>query len=42
MGILKVAEVASGVYAVTLGRGAVSTNVYLVRSGLSWVLVDAG
>jgi len=37
MGNLKVSEVASGV-----ARGAVSTNVYLVRSGLSWALVDAG
>ena len=42
MGNLKVSELATGVYAVTLGRGAVSTNVYLVRSGLSWSLVDAG
>jgi glyoxylase-like metal-dependent hydrolase (beta-lactamase superfamily II) len=42
MGNLKLSELATGEYAVTLGRGAVSTNVYLVRSGSSWALVDAG
>jgi glyoxylase-like metal-dependent hydrolase (beta-lactamase superfamily II) len=35
-------EVVRDVYVVTIGRGAVSTNVYLIRSGSSWTLVDAG
>ncbi len=34
------AEVAAGVYRVVRGTG--KANVYLVRSGSSWVLVDAG
>jgi deazaflavin-dependent oxidoreductase (nitroreductase family) len=34
-------QIASGVYLVTLGRGAASSNVYLVRSGSTWTLVDA-
>jgi glyoxylase-like metal-dependent hydrolase (beta-lactamase superfamily II) len=34
--------VASDVHAVVLGRGAFSSNVYLIRSGSSWTLVDAG
>jgi glyoxylase-like metal-dependent hydrolase (beta-lactamase superfamily II) len=38
----RVSEVVRDVYAVTIGRGAVSTNVYLIRSGSSWTLVDAG
>ena len=42
MGQPKVSEVASGVYAVRLGRGAVAANVYLVRCGPSWTLIDAG
>ncbi|HET7474395.1 MAG TPA: MBL fold metallo-hydrolase, partial [Dermatophilaceae bacterium] len=33
-------EIAPGVYR-ALGRGLTKTNVYLVRSGASWVLVDA-
>ena len=35
-------EVASGVYLVALGRGAATSNVYLVGSGEMWTLVDAG
>jgi glyoxylase-like metal-dependent hydrolase (beta-lactamase superfamily II) len=35
-------QVAPGVYLVTLGRGVVSSNVYLVRSDSAWTLVDAG
>ena len=34
------AEVAAGVYRVVRGTG--KSNVYLVRSGTSWVLIDAG
>jgi glyoxylase-like metal-dependent hydrolase (beta-lactamase superfamily II) len=34
------AEVAAGVYRVVRGTG--KSNVYLVRSGSSWVLIDAG
>ena len=34
--------VASDVHAVVLGRAAFSSNVYLIRSGSSWTLVDAG
>jgi glyoxylase-like metal-dependent hydrolase (beta-lactamase superfamily II) len=30
------------VYLVTLGKGAASSNVYLVRSGSTWTLIDAG
>lgn len=38
------AQVAPDVHAVTLGRGLclLASNVYLVRSGDSWALVDAG
>jgi glyoxylase-like metal-dependent hydrolase (beta-lactamase superfamily II) len=38
----RVSEAARNVYALTIGRGALSTNVYLIRSGSSWTLVDAG
>jgi hypothetical protein len=38
----RVLEVAGDVYVVTIGRGALSTNVYLIRSGSCWTLVDAG
>ena len=38
----RVSEVASGVYAVVMGRGALSFKVYLIRSRPSWALVDAG
>jgi glyoxylase-like metal-dependent hydrolase (beta-lactamase superfamily II) len=38
----KVSEVVRDVYRVTIGRGLLSTNVYLIRSGSSWTLVDAG
>lgn len=34
--------VAPDVYAVTLGRTVLASNAYLVASGDSWVLVDAG
>ena len=33
-------QVAPDVYLATVGRGAASSNVYLVRSGSTWVLVD--
>jgi glyoxylase-like metal-dependent hydrolase (beta-lactamase superfamily II) len=33
-------EVALGVYRVEVGRGLTKANVYLVRSGPSWVLID--
>jgi hypothetical protein len=35
-------EIAPGVWLVTIGRGVASANVYLVGSGSTWVLVDAG
>lgn len=35
-------QVALGVYLVTIGRGAAGSNVYLVGSGWTWTLVDAG
>ena len=34
--------VADGVYLLRIGRGPAAANVYLVRSGPGWVLVDAG
>ncbi|MGX7728779.1 MBL fold metallo-hydrolase [Rhodococcus sp. 2H158] len=33
-------EVAAGVYRLETGRGLTEANVYLVRSGAAWVLVD--
>ena len=33
-------EVAPGVYLVATGRGLAAVNVYLVRSGPAWVLID--
>jgi len=38
----RVSEVVRDVYIVTIGRAALSTNVYLIRSRSSWNLVDAG
>jgi glyoxylase-like metal-dependent hydrolase (beta-lactamase superfamily II) len=38
----RVSEVVRDVYIVTIGRTALSTNVYLIRSRSSWTLVDAG
>ena len=38
----RVSEVVHDVYLVTIGRAALSTNVYLIRSRASWTLVDAG
>jgi glyoxylase-like metal-dependent hydrolase (beta-lactamase superfamily II) len=38
----KVSEVVRDVYLLRIGRGALSTNVYLIRSGSSWTLVDGG
>ncbi len=35
-------RIADDVWAVILGRGPLSTNVYLVRWAASWVLVDTG
>jgi hypothetical protein len=37
-----VSEVAHDVYAVGIGRGALSTSIYLIRLGSSWTLVDSG
>jgi glyoxylase-like metal-dependent hydrolase (beta-lactamase superfamily II) len=34
-------EIASGVFFLEVGRGFMGSNVYFVRSGSSWVLVDA-
>ena len=34
-------EIAAGVYRVETGRGLTEANVYLVRSGPGWVLIDA-
>ena len=38
----RVSEFVSDVYGLVIGRGPLSTNVYLIRSGSSWTLVDAG
>ena len=35
-------EFAPGVYCLTVGKGLLRANVYFIRSGVSWVLVDAG
>ena len=35
-----VAEIAPGVYRVATGHGLAAVNVYLVRSGSGWVLID--
>jgi len=35
-------EIASGVYCLEVGKGIVRSNVYFVRSGTSWVLIDSG
>ncbi len=35
-------EIASGVYCLEVGKGIVRSNVYFVRSGTSWVLIDTG
>lgn len=37
-----VSQFAGDVYLVRIGRGALSTNVYQIRSGSCWTLVDAG
>ena len=37
----QVAEVADGVFCVGIGRGVMASNVYLIRSGGSWALIDA-
>ena len=34
-------EIAPGVYCMELGKGISRSNVYFVRSGASWVLIDA-
>ena len=34
-------EVASGVYGMETGKGITRSNIYFVRSGSSWVLIDA-
>jgi hypothetical protein len=34
-------EIASGVYCLETGKGLLRANVYLVRSGTSWALIDA-
>jgi glyoxylase-like metal-dependent hydrolase (beta-lactamase superfamily II) len=35
-------QIAPGVHCLTVGRGALASNVYLVRSGESWSLLDTG
>jgi len=35
-------EIASGTYLLDVGSGLMRSNVYLVRSGSSWVLIDTG
>jgi glyoxylase-like metal-dependent hydrolase (beta-lactamase superfamily II) len=39
---LACAQIADGVYCMEAGKGFVRSNVYFVRSGLSWVLIDTG
>lgn len=34
-------EIASGVYCIEAGKGITRSNVYFVRSGSTWVLIDA-
>jgi glyoxylase-like metal-dependent hydrolase (beta-lactamase superfamily II) len=34
-------EIVPGVYGMATGKGIMRSNVYFVRSGLSWVLIDA-
>jgi glyoxylase-like metal-dependent hydrolase (beta-lactamase superfamily II) len=34
-------EIAPGVYCLEVGKGIMRSNVYFVRSGMSWVLIDA-
>jgi len=36
------AAIAPGVYWLAVGRGLMRSNVYFVRAGTSWVLIDAG
>lgn len=38
----KGAEIAPGVHRLSVGKGFMKVNVYFVRSGSSWTLVDAG
>ena len=38
----KAREIAADVHQLIVGRGILASNVYLVRSGQAWVLVDAG
>lgn len=35
-------QIAEGVYCLRTGRGITESNVYFVRSGTGWVLIDAG
>jgi glyoxylase-like metal-dependent hydrolase (beta-lactamase superfamily II) len=35
-------EFAPGVYCLTVGKGLLRANVYFIRAGVSWVLVDTG
>ena len=35
-------QIASGVYCIEVGKGIMRSNVYFVRSGSSWVLIDTG
>ena len=35
-------EIAAGVYCLEVGTGIMRSNVYFVRSGSSWVLIDTG
>ncbi|NUT72860.1 MBL fold metallo-hydrolase [Pseudarthrobacter sp. C4D7] len=35
-------EVASGVFLMTTGAGPMASNIYVVRSGAAWALVDCG
>ncbi|HXX78586.1 MAG TPA: hypothetical protein VEI53_08855, partial [Ktedonobacteraceae bacterium] len=35
-------EIAPNVYCIEVGTGIMRSNVYFVRSGSSWVLIDSG
>lgn len=39
---MPVSEIATGVHTLEVGRGITRSNVYLVRCGSSWVLIDTG
>ena len=39
---MQISEIAAGVHTIEVGTGITRSNVYFVRSGSSWVLIDTG